>query len=94
MKLIKLIVGKKYGRLRVQRKINNRSQYLCVCDCGTPIIAKASQIMSRKRSCGCLRRDTAKKMGQKWGKIYGGKLKTKLAPGIDSAHFDSWVNTA
>ncbi len=86
MKLIKLMIGKKYGRLTVQEKANTRSQYRCKCDCGAIVIARASHILTRKQSCGCLREDTARRMGLKWGKVNGGKLKVKLAPGIDSAH--------
>lgn len=53
------LIGKKFGKLtiikRVENDKNNRTQYLCKCDCGKEKIIRGSSITSgNTRSCGCL----------------------------------------
>lgn len=72
------IVGEKYGRLTVERRviINNKIMWECRCDCGklTPPIRKDSLISGHTRSCGCLQREhiqnlnTKNLSGQKFGR--------------------------
>lgn len=53
------LVGDKYGRLLVIKKIENtkgKSKYECKCDCGKiTIVAGADMITGNTSSCGCLR---------------------------------------
>ena len=54
------IVGKKYGKLTVIKKLDKKRQtsflWQCICDCGTVTEATSPQLkMGVKRSCGCLR---------------------------------------
>lgn len=57
------IIGKRFGRLTVlDWKINenNRTVYICQCDCGNETTAIYSDLISgKKSSCGCLRVDMA-----------------------------------
>lgn len=53
------LIGKKFGKLtiikRVENDKNDRTQYLCKCDCGKEKIIRGSSITSgNTRSCGCL----------------------------------------
>ncbi len=71
------LVGKKFGRLLVLKKIeskNQRTRFLCKCNCGKIIDAIGSKIKNGStKSCGCLLTEL-KKLG----------LGTKLPPGIAS----------
>lgn len=57
------LVGQRFGRLLVAAKgepKNNRSQYVCKCDCGTEkTIPSAYLLHGNVRSCGCLRAETS-----------------------------------
>lgn len=59
--------GKRFGRWtvieRAENSKDNRSQWLCRCDCGNEKIIKLSDLRNgRSRSCGCLRRENTSKM--------------------------------
>lgn len=91
MKLIDL-VGKKFGRLCVVKRIENkrgRPCWLCVCECGKE--CKISGIELRKnetKSCGCLRREKLSRDLK--GKIFG-KLKVlKLGDRRGSSKCNFW----
>lgn len=56
------LTGKRYGKLTVLRlekqRENDRSSWLCQCDCGNQCIVTAYSLHYRKRkSCGCLHRE-------------------------------------
>ena len=52
-------------------KINDRLAYSCLCFCGVEFTATTKVIRSgAKRSCGCIKRDNAKKHGKSGGKVY------------------------
>lgn len=71
--------GQKFNRLTVLKfaYIKNRCSYfLCKCECGNEKIIRGSHIKSGAiKSCGCLSKENsiknARKMGLKYGKIYG-----------------------
>jgi len=60
--------GHKYGRLTVIERETDNSKRLwsgaywrCQCDCGNMIVVKAADLRrGHTRSCGCLRKDTAR----------------------------------
>ena len=57
--------GLKFGRLTVvsfsQTDRSGRGHWICLCSCGNASIVLGSQLRSgRKRSCGCLRVDSAR----------------------------------
>lgn len=71
--------GKKYGRLFVVsyygKDNNNKSKWLCRCDCGNVCVVDGYRIRSGKtRSCGCLSYEVLKKKsvthGMSRSKIY------------------------
>jgi hypothetical protein len=52
--------GKKFNKLTVvskTKKLNNRTSWICECDCGKSIVATGNSIVTgHKKSCGCLRK--------------------------------------
>ena len=81
------LVGKKFGKLTVLKRVENdkyqRTKWLCKCDCGNEVIVSANQLKRGKtKSCGCLRIEMQLKSHTKHGlsksrifKIYGGMKK-------------------
>lgn len=64
--------GQKFGNLTVLRKTSQRYYgnivYLCLCDCGTEILAVSTLLRNGKvKSCGCSRGDNL--LGQRFGKL-------------------------
>lgn len=59
------MIGKRFGRLTVVDYYGvkrHHAMWLCKCDCGLTTLAFANQLTSgNKRSCGCLRIETASK---------------------------------
>lgn len=71
MSKIKDLTGKRFGKivvLKLDRIENNRSYWLCQCDCGN-IFSRRSDIIQRKdvKSCGCYQKENNKKIGIKHG---------------------------
>ncbi len=63
--VIKDITNQRFERLVVlsqtNRKINRNVVWNCQCDCGNTVEVKAGDLQSgRVKSCGCLKRDTAR----------------------------------
>lgn len=60
------LVGKKYGRLLVIKRIksvNGKTKWLCKCDCGNECVVYATSLKSgNTQSCGCYKRENAKKL--------------------------------
>ena len=61
---MKDLIGKRYGRLIVVKKTGKKARgkenvYLCKCDCGNTVEVRSGLLsQGRKKSCGCLYRDT------------------------------------
>ncbi len=66
-RLRKDLTGKKFGRLLVIRRAENkrnRTAYWCKCDCGKECIAIGMELTrGSTKSCGCLKKELAHKMG-------------------------------
>ena len=67
MSITKDLTGKKYGRWTVIRRDtndkNNRSRWVCECECGNTKTLKLCDLRNgRSKSCGCLRRENTSKM--------------------------------
>lgn len=62
------LVGQKFGRLTVIEFCgikNRKARWKCVCDCGLAVIAESGNLRSgNTKSCGCLRRETARETGK------------------------------
>ena len=60
------IIGCKYGRLTVLRRIQNnlkRTSWLCLCECGRETVAQGYYLRTgHTKSCGCLRSIVTTKM--------------------------------
>lgn len=57
------IVGKKYGRLTVLKRVENKSshaRFICRCDCGTEKEFTGNRLGKKTNSCGCLSADLAR----------------------------------
>lgn len=72
------LIGQRFGRLIVTENLAekryNEEAWACKCDCGKETIATRSQLTGgRKKSCGCLRKETPPNaldlVGQKFGKL-------------------------
>lgn len=61
---MKNLIGNRYGRLTVIGKTGKKAHgkenvYLCKCDCGNTVEVRSGLLsQGRKKSCGCLYRDT------------------------------------
>ena len=63
------MTGQRFGRLTVMRRVASdgagRARWHCVCDCGgSAIYLRAVLIAGGAKSCGCLRRETARANGR------------------------------
>lgn len=74
------LINERFGRLVViapAENRNNKTQWLCKCDCGNEKIATTNSLRNgRIQSCGCLRTETARKNGLKQledltGQVFG-----------------------
>jgi hypothetical protein len=80
-KIRKNIIGKKFGRLTVIKRVKSRKtanailhRYMCLCDCGNKTTVYRTSIAGGKtRSCGCYKEDVHRGMFTKHG-----KSKTKI----------------
>lgn len=59
------IVGQRFGRLVVLRRVENdrhgKSQWVCRCDCGNETTTRANTLLKGEtRSCGCLHLETVR----------------------------------
>lgn len=75
-KNIPCIIGNVYGRLTVielspELNYDRRRQYLCKCECGNEVIASGRLLRENKKaSCGCLRKELAKKLNRSHGMCF------------------------
>lgn len=80
--------GKRFGKLIVLEDSGERKRrnivWKCICDCGNITMVKADNLKTGKtKSCGCFRRDIAKKKMYKHGESYG-DLRSRL--------YETWTN--
>lgn len=69
MKRYKDLSGRKFGRLTVEKYIRTDKNYnviwLCKCDCGKELsVIGHSLVTGNTKSCGCLHREAAQKVGK------------------------------
>ena len=63
------LVGQRFERLLVKARHpentkGGKTQWVCACDCGNVVIATGSNLKNgHTRSCGCLLRETSKRVG-------------------------------
>lgn len=67
MSKVKDLTGVRFGRWtiieRSENSKDNRSTWLCKCDCGNTKVIKLSDLRgNRSKSCGCLRKDNTRQM--------------------------------
>ena len=70
------LTGRVYGRLTVLERVENRNSLVmwkCRCSCGEITIASSHDLtIGLKKSCGCLRKESSRKMditGRRYGKL-------------------------
>ena len=70
------LTGRVYGRLTVLERTDNRKSQVmwkCRCSCGNITVASSQELtMGLKKSCGCLRKESGRKMnitGKRYGKL-------------------------
>ena len=62
------LVGQRFGRLTAVEFVGvakNGARWKCVCDCGLTVIATSGNLRNgNTKSCGCLRREMVRSLGQ------------------------------
>ena len=85
------LVGKRFGRLYVIKAVGiwkGQVTYLCRCDCGNTTEVLSHHLKSgHTRSCGCLRREVARRMGKRGL----GKGKNRTHGESSTRLYDIWV---
>lgn len=82
--------GRKFGRLLLKKLIiiNNKSHYLCLCECGNEKIIEWVPIRKGyTKSCGCLKNDILID-GTNVSLISSTKIFTNNTSGVRGVHFD------
>lgn len=75
-------LGRRFGRLTVKALYahgdkTHPCEWMCICDCGCMKVATTAALISGDtKSCGCLRRETAKKTGHN-NKVHGNARRTR-----------------
>ena len=74
-KMLKNIIGNKFGKLiaikKLEKRITKCVAYLCKCECGNKIITKSSYLKNgHTTSCGCKRKETNKVLKTTHGGIF------------------------
>lgn len=84
MARVKDKVGQRFGRLVVMaqaaRDTQNRTQWLCQCDCGNQKTVLVNQLSGKRptQSCGCLQREKARAVGAATAKDRSGERVGRL----------------
>ena len=72
----KSLVGQKYGRLTVIKRLPNSSKWECLCECGNTIITDTNHLnQGNTQSCGCYQKDRTRELffknltGQRFGML-------------------------
>lgn len=67
------LTGQKFNRLTAIKYLGE-SKWLCKCDCGKETVVLGSCLKTNHtKSCGCLKLEKARQMGQNFGKLTGVK---------------------
>ena len=79
------ITGKKFGRLTVLEKTEKRTKnrsiiWKCQCDCGCICEVSRDSLMQGTKSCGCLQKEKASKLGKNKGYDLTNRRFGKLVP--------------
>ena len=66
----KTLIGRKYGKLTVLDfygvSADRDSKFKCLCDCGNTVVVQKNKLISgHTKSCGCLRKENAKRLFEK-----------------------------
>ena len=66
------MTGKRFGKLTVLEKTNKRTNnrsiiWKCKCDCGNLCEVSRDSLIQGTQSCGCLKKENARKLGKKSG---------------------------
>lgn len=72
------MIGEVFGRLRVIGVSDRLGYVICQCECGTQKeVLRANLIKANNptRSCGCLRKESAKRIGTEYGGINSGDVR-------------------
>ena len=73
-------VGDRFGRLLVIKKLPKdeydtrsvkRTLFTCKCDCGNEVVVDAGNLKKNTKSCGCLKRENARKQGRSQRTVAG-----------------------
>lgn len=77
------LTGKRYGRLTVNKRVENNKKatvWLCTCDCGNTVTVQANNLKNgHTKSCGCYYIEQEKaRVGNKNPYYKHGKTKTRL----------------
>lgn len=87
--------GRRFGRLVVIRRSDNNTtadkpMWLCACDCGRETHISGECLRAKKqKSCGCLRRETANRIGKEHSTTHG---HSKIGNGNGSPEYLSWCS--
>lgn len=72
------LTGLKFGRLTANFRVREKAKevfWLCTCDCDNKVVVRSSALLSKKtKSCGCLQREFASKLGEKSRDNISGKI--------------------
>ena len=95
------IRGQKFGRLTVLERVENqepkRTSWLCECDCGNKVIARADSLTGGgTQSCGCFQRETASINGKNRlknikGRTFGKLKALRAVDRRDKARHSYWL---
>jgi hypothetical protein len=69
MGTFKDLTGERFGKLVVEsiHSRGNGVRWLCRCDCGGQTVIRSSPLVAKTRSCGCLIKDSCKRLFTKHG---------------------------
>ncbi|KKN91286.1 hypothetical protein LCGC14_0221540 [marine sediment metagenome] len=75
------LIGKRFGRLVVIKRIINNNgknaKWLCICDCGNETSVLSSHLIRNNiKSCGCLQREMTSVKNTKHGHLKNGRVST------------------
>lgn len=86
----KNLAGKMFGRLKCIEKVgrdpvSRTIRWLCECSCGQQLIVRSTSLLTgNTKSCGCLQRESARKVGRR--KIHG------LSEESNTGIYKSWAH--
>jgi hypothetical protein len=77
------LTGQRFGRLTVLEsapRVDAYARWRCRCECGTLIAVSSRDLrQGNVKSCGCLRRDTARALGKSQQRRMAARAEAKIA---------------